>query len=517
MAFFLSPICNDQQTDANGNPLVGGKVYTYLAGSSTPAATYTDSTGATPQANPIILNSLGLPASPIWLTGGVSYKFVIKTAADVTVRTVDNVTGVNDVSSTAQEWNETGFVPTYLSATQFSVPGDQTATLQVNRRLRNKVTSGYAYGRASVSTFSAGVTTVTMVNDGTPLDSGLSSVATSFLSASPTSIPYGAYQTVGDASQVLSKIQPILATVNGSGGAPANGVRVTLNPTWLDFRSTTANSGAVSTIQVPSALTLDVPSGATLGTISAVASKIAILAINNGGTVELAVVNTASVLLDESGTINTTAISGAASGLTTVYSAAARSSVAYMIVGYFISTQATAGTWVTVPTLVQGVRGYTPITQAATLGTAVTTSGANSYDITGIASYAKRITVTFNQVSDTTPSNMLIQLGSGSVQTTGYAATGIFAGTSASGATSTAGFPVVVSQNGTSLISGQVVFTHMGGNTWSCFGVLARTNENLMQFCAGVVTLSGALDRLRLTTASGTSAFDGGSINTLVE
>ena len=151
------------------------------------------------------------------------------------------------------------------------------------------------------------------------------------------------------------------------------------------------------------------------------------------------------------------------------------------------------------------------------LGTAVATTSGTSIDITGITSTAKRVTVMFNQVSDTTPSNMLIQLGSGSVQTTGYAATGIFAGTAQSGVTSTAGFPIVVSQNATSLISGQVVFTHMGGNIWACFGVLARTNENLIQFCAGVVTLSGVLDRLRLTTVSGTSAFDGGSINTLVE
>lgn len=362
MAFFLSPICNDQQTDANGNPLVGGKVYTYLAGSSTPAATYTDATGATPQANPIILNSLGLPASPIWLTGGVTYKFVIKTAAEVTIQTVDNVAGINDVSSTAQEWNDTGLVPTYLSTTQFSVPGDQTAVLQVNRRLRNKVTAGYAYGRISASVFSAGITTVTMVNDSTPLDSGISSVATGFLSAFPTSIPYGAYQTVGDSSQVLAKIQPVLATVNGSGGAPANGVRVTLNPTWLDFRSTTANSGAVSTVQVSSALTLDIPSGATLGTVNAVSHDIAILALNNGGSVELAVINVAGGTdLQETGVISTTAISGASSSATTAYSASARSSLAYRVVGFFRGSQTTAGLWASALTLVQGLGGLAAV------------------------------------------------------------------------------------------------------------------------------------------------------------
>ena len=66
MAYFLSPIGNEPQVDANGNPVSGGKILTYLAGTTTAAATYTSITGATPQANPIILNSLGLPASPIW-------------------------------------------------------------------------------------------------------------------------------------------------------------------------------------------------------------------------------------------------------------------------------------------------------------------------------------------------------------------------------------------------------------------------------------------------------------------
>lgn len=197
MALYLSPIANDQQMDANGDPLVGGKIYTYLAGSTTPVSTYTDSTGVTAQANPIILNSLGLSASPIWLTGGVSYKFVIKDSADVTLRTIDGIAGINDVSSTAQEWSESGLVPTYISTTQFSVPGDQTSLLQVNRRLRCDVTAGFAYGRISVSSFAAGITTITMVNDSTPLDSGLSSIAYGFLSFSPSSVPYALYASAG--------------------------------------------------------------------------------------------------------------------------------------------------------------------------------------------------------------------------------------------------------------------------------------------------------------------------------
>jgi len=177
MSFFLSPIGNSQQFDANGNPLNAGRIYTYLAGSTTPTATYTDNTGATPQANPIILNSLGLSASPIWLNGGITYKLVIKDSNDVILRTVDNVSGINDITATQTEWVSSGFVPTYISATSFSVPGDQTGTLQIGRRLRTQNTSGTVYSTISNSVFAAAITTVTVVNDSTTLDSGLSIVS----------------------------------------------------------------------------------------------------------------------------------------------------------------------------------------------------------------------------------------------------------------------------------------------------------------------------------------------------
>lgn len=77
-------------TDSNGNPLSGGKVYTYAAGTTTPKTTYTDSGGTTPAANPIILDSDG--RATIWLVG--YYKIVVKNSSDVTQYTTDNVSGV---------------------------------------------------------------------------------------------------------------------------------------------------------------------------------------------------------------------------------------------------------------------------------------------------------------------------------------------------------------------------------------------------------------------------------------
>ena len=91
----LSPYVFRQELDNNGTPLSGGKIYTYEAGTTTPKATYTDSTGNTANANPVILDSAG--RCSIWLGDG-GYKFVLKTSADVTISTVDNIGGSSDTA-----------------------------------------------------------------------------------------------------------------------------------------------------------------------------------------------------------------------------------------------------------------------------------------------------------------------------------------------------------------------------------------------------------------------------------
>ena len=128
----LSPVFNEA-TLINGIPASGAKVFVYAAGSTTKQASYTDSTGTVAQANPIILNTRGEPASPIWLTAGLNYKFVLAASTDTDppsspIRTIDNISGVNDASVSIDQWIPSGLTPTYISATQFSFPGDQTNT-----------------------------------------------------------------------------------------------------------------------------------------------------------------------------------------------------------------------------------------------------------------------------------------------------------------------------------------------------------------------------------------------------
>lgn len=99
---FLAPVfgLNAQFFTNQGVVLAGGKIYTYLAGSTTPAATYTDSTGTVTNSNPITLDSAGRLTSAIWLPAGVQYKFVLTTSTGASVGlTLDNVSGINDTGS----------------------------------------------------------------------------------------------------------------------------------------------------------------------------------------------------------------------------------------------------------------------------------------------------------------------------------------------------------------------------------------------------------------------------------
>ena len=157
-------------------------------------------------------------------------------------------------------------------------------------------------------------------------------------------------------------ILPITASVASSA------LTITLNATTLSFRSATIGSGTVNTRTVASPISVVVPSGATLGTTNAVLSRIMVLAIDNAGTVELAVVNqSSSINLDETTLISTTTIGASADLATVVYSTTGRSNVPFRVVGFIQSTQATAGTWNTAPSTIQGAGGNA-VAAAGTVG-----------------------------------------------------------------------------------------------------------------------------------------------------
>lgn len=191
MSFLLSPIGNESQINANGAPLSGGMIETYIAGTSSPTFTYTDNTGNFPQENPIILNTLGLPPSPIWLSSQLLYKFIIKDSNGVVQRgDLDNIAGIAPaLPPGVSQWVVFGGSPTFLTGTSFSLTGDQTNTFQPSRRVQTVNTGGTVYSTILTSVFSAGVTTITLSNDSGALDSGLSQVSYGILSATDSSIP----------------------------------------------------------------------------------------------------------------------------------------------------------------------------------------------------------------------------------------------------------------------------------------------------------------------------------------
>jgi len=148
-----------------------------------------------------------------------------------------------------------------------------------------------------------------------------------------------------------------------------------------------------------------------------------------------------------------------------------------------------------------------------TSGTAVASTSGTSIDFTSIPSWVKRITVMFNGVSTSGTAFIWVQIGSGSVETSGY--NSVFQGSTSSG-TATASF-VVGSSAAADVRCGTVVLSTMGSNLWVASSVIGITSATLTQQGGGAKTTSGVLDRIRITTSNGTDTFDAGSINILYE
>ena len=154
-------------------------------------------------------------------------------------------------------------------------------------------------------------------------------------------------------------------------------------------------------------------------------------------------------------------------------------------------------------------------------GTSVASTSGTSIDFTGIPSWVKRITVMFNGVSTNGFSPPQIQIGSGSVTTSGYLGSStVVTNTSVASALFTSGYGIGVNTANwasTVVVHGAIVLTLQTGNTWVSAGSVGRSDGASTYFTNGSLALSGALDRVRITTVNGTDTFDAGSINILYE
>jgi hypothetical protein len=150
-----------------------------------------------------------------------------------------------------------------------------------------------------------------------------------------------------------------------------------------------------------------------------------------------------------------------------------------------------------------------------TLGTSVASTSGTSIDFTGLPSTAKRITVMFSGVSTSGTSSFLIQIGSTTFTTSGYAGMCISAGGSnqVQNASFSAGFTVTANTAATYTYQGVITLSLLGSNTWCESGNLGTVNLSFLQSSGGVLALGGVLDRVRITTVNGTDTFDAGTIN----
>lgn len=173
--------------DTTNLPLVGGKLYSYEINTLTPKALYADPNAVTPLSNPVILDSNG--EATIYGVG--EYDLALTDSLDSPMWTADDVQfGSASTAAATAEWIDQDGPFTYISATYFSVIGDQVTTYQRGRRVKIIVTAGTAYGFVNTSVFGSGVTTVQVVFDSIDLDTGLSAVAVSILGSLSPSLPF---------------------------------------------------------------------------------------------------------------------------------------------------------------------------------------------------------------------------------------------------------------------------------------------------------------------------------------
>lgn len=170
MVATISPEPRLQFFANDGSFLVGGKLYTYAAGTTTPLATYTTSTGLIANTNPVILDSRG--EASVWLTSA-KYKFVLKTAADVEIFTQDqlqgyasadgtNAYGTWPISITGNAATATLATTATTATTALGVTGGYVSRIIAGTNVTVAPTSGI--GDVTVNMVGANVGTVTSVS-----------------------------------------------------------------------------------------------------------------------------------------------------------------------------------------------------------------------------------------------------------------------------------------------------------------------------------------------------------------
>ena len=268
---------------------------------------------------------------------GTYAAWVISQSSPPAIKTVD-----------LQNQTYTGFVAGGTPPAYTLTTNPTFAAYVINQRLRIDFNTSLSYSAATLNVNGLGAKSIKQYNElGVKVDP--------IIASQLCDIEYDGtdFVILNPIHKITNQIQPITATV------ATNILTIGLGLTSLDFRSPSLTSGTVNTRCITNNISINIPAGASLGSVSALINKIAVLALDLGtGVVELAVVNMAGGLnLDETTLISTTAISAASTAANVIYSTTARTALPFRVVGYIESTQATAGTWATAPSTIQGQGG----------------------------------------------------------------------------------------------------------------------------------------------------------------
>lgn len=308
--------------DGSGQPLANGTVTVYDAGTTNLRTVFQEYALATAHANPIVLDDEGKATA----FSDRRVKFVVRNAAGASLLTIDNV---GSASADYLSASATGLAGNGLIA-----PGDGTLAVGTDG-------VGIEVSSDQVRLKDAGVVTA-KIADANVTAAKLAANAVNSDNA-PGIIGASLIGNVSIATSVAANA--LTVALKTAAGADAT----TDTPIAITFRSSTAASGLPVTRKVTAALSVVVSSGSTLGHASATETPIYVYAIDNAGTVELAV---SSTLLEERTRQTTVAEGGggAADSSIVMYSTTARSNVGVRLIAILTSNQTTAGTWAAVPT-----------------------------------------------------------------------------------------------------------------------------------------------------------------------
>lgn len=346
MSRYVNPA--PQIEDLNGKPIVGAKKFLFEPGTVIKKTVYSDSGFGTPQANPVL--SLGSGIFPAIFLDGIYDEEQQDNSGTATGYDGVTLWTREDIGGAAE-----GQFELWLNDNTYNIPDivlgsddEYYQSIQDGNQGNDPTISPAFWNQVKI--IGLWHTDISYSADDIVIRTG--KLYSSLTNSNGGNDPVTDSVNWESATPQKSKLESITATVASSA------LTVTLNPTILDFRSDTLTDGTPATRAVGSAISLVAPTGATFGTSNNIKSRLMILAIDNAGTVELAMTNVSGGLaLDEANVISTTAISGSSTSPTIIYSETSRTDVSYKIVGFIDSTQATAGTWATDPSLKQGVGG----------------------------------------------------------------------------------------------------------------------------------------------------------------